>query len=82
MCDKVEAPLLIHNAENDRRILKGAPAFEMALKEDGKKFHSFVYEGVNHGFHNDSTPRYDEDAAKLAWKRTIEFFKRHLDLES
>lgn len=75
---KIKAPLLIHNAENDRRILEGAPAFEKALKEHGKEFQAFVYEGANHGFHNDSTPRYDEEAAKLAWKRTIEFFNRHL----
>jgi carboxymethylenebutenolidase len=69
---------LIQNAGLDRRILEGAPAFEKALKENGKSFESFVYEGVHHGFHNDSTPRYDESAAKLAWQRTIAFLKRHL----
>ncbi len=75
---KIEAPLLIHNAGLDARILAGAPAFEQALKENNKTFEAFVYEGVNHGFHNDTTPRYDEAAAELAWKRTIEFFKKHL----
>ncbi|APZ90754.1 dienelactone hydrolase family protein [Fuerstiella marisgermanici] len=75
---KIKAPLLINNAENDQRILAGAPAFEAALKEQNKSFTSYVYPGVNHGFHNDTTPRYDDAAAKLAWKRTIGFFKKHL----
>ncbi len=75
---KIKAPLLIHNAGLDGRILEGAPAFEKALKENGKTFEAFVYEGVNHGFHNDTTPRYDEAAAKLAWDRTTAFFKRTL----
>jgi carboxymethylenebutenolidase len=75
---KIEAPLLIHNAGLDKRILEGAPAFEQALKDNGKTFEAFVYEGVNHGFHNDTTPRYDAAAAKLAWERTIAFFKLHL----
>lgn len=75
---KINAPLLIHNAGLDGRILEGAPAFEKALQENGKTFEAFVYEGVNHGFHNDSTPRYDKTAAELAWKRTIEFFKKYL----
>lgn len=75
---KIKAPLLIHNAENDERILAGAPAFEAAMQEHNKSFTSYVYEGTNHGFHNDTTPRYDEAAAKLAWKRTVEFFKMHL----
>ena len=75
---KIKAPLLINNAENDKRILAGAPAFEAAMKEHRKTFTAYVYPGVNHGFHNDTTPRYDEPAAKLAWKRTVEFFKKHL----
>jgi carboxymethylenebutenolidase len=79
---KIKAPLMIHNAENDRRILAGAPAFEKAMKENDKPFEAFVYEGVNHGFHNDSTPRYDEKSAKLAWKRTLEFFDKHLKKNS
>ncbi len=75
---KIKAPLLIHNAENDRRILAGAPAFESAMNEREKTYTAYVYPGANHGFHNDTTPRYDETAAKLAWKRTVEFFKSHL----
>lgn len=75
---KIKAPLLINNAENDRRILAGAPLFEKAMKENDKKFTAYVYPGVNHGFHNDTTPRYDEEAAKLAWKRTVDFFNEHL----
>ncbi|MAT14529.1 MAG: dienelactone hydrolase [Planctomyces sp.] len=75
---KIKAPLLIHNASKDERILAGAPAFEAAMKEQGKEFTSYVYEGTNHGFHNDTTPRYDEKAAELAWQRTIEFFNKHL----
>jgi len=75
---KIKAPLLIQNAGLDKRILAGAAPFEKALKENKKAFESFVYPGVNHGFHNDTTPRYDEAAAKLAWKRTIAFFKKQL----
>jgi carboxymethylenebutenolidase len=75
---KIKAPLLIHNAENDKRILAGTEAFEAAMNEQKKTFTAYVYPGVNHGFHNDTTPRYDETAAKLAWKRTVEFFKKHL----
>ncbi|QDU58714.1 dienelactone hydrolase family protein [Aeoliella mucimassa] len=75
---KIKAPLLIHNAENDRRILAGAADFEKEMKSQDKTFTSFVYPKVNHGFHNDTTPRYDEAAAKLAWKRTVEFFNKHL----
>ena len=75
---KIQAPLMIQNAGLDQRILDGAAGFEKALMDNGKTFEAFVYEGVNHGFHNDTTPRYDEAAAKLAWKRTIAFFKRSL----
>lgn len=75
---KIKAPLLIHNGSLDERIVSAAPAFEKALKEHDKKFTAYVYEGANHGFHNDSTPRFDEEAAKLAWQRTIAFFKQHL----
>ncbi|MEZ6048604.1 MAG: dienelactone hydrolase family protein [Planctomycetaceae bacterium] len=76
--EKIKAPLLIHNASLDKRILEGAEPFEAALTENNKKFEAFVYEGANHGFHNDTTPRYDEHAAELAWKRTIEFFDKNL----
>ena len=75
---KIKAPLMIHNASLDTRIMAGAPAYEAALKENGKKYQAFVYEGANHGFHNDTTPRYDKTAAELAWKRTVDFFKENL----
>ncbi len=75
---KIKAPLLIHNASLDKRIMAGAAPFEQALKENNKTFEAHVYEGANHGFHNDTTPRYDEAAAKLAWQRTVAFFKKHL----
>ncbi|TWU28126.1 dienelactone hydrolase family protein [Bythopirellula polymerisocia] len=74
----IQAPLLIHNAGLDKRILDGTAPFEAALTENKKPFEAYVYQGVNHGFHNDTTPRYDEDAANLAWKRTVAFFKKHL----
>lgn len=75
---KIKAALLIHYAELDQRINAGWPAFEKVLQENKVKHQAFVYPGVNHGFHNDSTPRYDEAAAKLAWERTVAFFKEHL----
>jgi carboxymethylenebutenolidase len=75
---KIQAPLLIHYAELDERINEGWPAYEAALKEHGKTYTAHIYPGVNHGFHNDSTPRYDEAAADLAWDRTIAFFNEHL----
>lgn len=75
---KIQAPLLLQYAELDERINAGWPAYEAALKENGKTYSAHIYPGVNHGFHNDSTPRYDEAAAELAWDRTIAFFKEHL----
>jgi carboxymethylenebutenolidase len=75
---KIKAELLLHYAEHDGRINEGWPAFEEALKKNGVKYTMHMYEGVNHGFHNDTTPRYDEAAAKLAWQRTIDFFNRTL----
>jgi carboxymethylenebutenolidase len=75
---KIEAPLLIHYAGLDTRVNEGWPAFEKALKASDKKYEAFIYPNVNHGFHNDTTPRYDKQAAELAWTRTIEFFKKHL----
>ena len=75
---KIKAPLLIHYAALDERVNEGWPAYEAALKEAGTQYEAFIYEGVNHGFHNDSTPRYDEAAAELAWTRTVEFFKKNL----
>jgi carboxymethylenebutenolidase len=75
---KIHAPLLIHDAGKDERILAGWPAYEAALKANKVDYQHFVYEGAEHGFNNDTTPRYDEAAAKLAWGRTIGFFKAKL----
>ena len=75
---RIKAPLLLQYAEKDERITSGWPAYEKALKAAGVKYQAFVYPGVEHGFNNDTTPRYDEAAAKLAWKRTIAFFNEHL----
>lgn len=74
----ISAPLMIQNAELDERINAGWPAYEEALKAGGKTYEAHMYPGVNHGFHNDTTPRYDEAAAKLAEERTIAFFKKYL----
>ncbi|MDZ7639600.1 MAG: dienelactone hydrolase family protein [Bryobacterales bacterium] len=75
---KIEAPLLLHYASLDTRVNAGWPAYEEALKANGKKYTMHMYENTNHGFHNDTTPRYDEAAAKLAWGRTIDFFNAEL----
>ena len=74
----IKAPMLIQNAELDERINAGWPAYEEALRANGRTYEAHMYPGVNHGFHNDTTPRYDEAAAKLAEQRTIDFFKKHL----
>ena len=75
---KIKAPLLIHYAGNDERINAGWPAYEAALKAAGVKYQAYTYPGVEHGFNNDTTPRYDTAAAKLAWQRTIDFFNKTL----
>lgn len=75
---KIQAPLLLHYAALDTRINEGWPAYEAALKASHKVYEAYIYPGVNHGFHNDSTPRYDEAAATLAWERTIAWFNRFL----
>jgi carboxymethylenebutenolidase len=75
---KIRAPLLIHYAGLDERINKGWPAYEAALKAHNKRYAMHMYPGVNHGFHNDTTPRYDDAAAKLSWQRTLDFFNQHL----
>jgi carboxymethylenebutenolidase len=75
---KIKAPLLIHYAENDPRINAGWPAYEAALKAANVPYTVHIYLGTQHGFNNDTTPRFDEAAAKLAWQRTIEFFNTHL----
>lgn len=74
----IQAPLLLHYASLDTRVNEGWPAYEAALKENKKEYTAYMYENVNHGFHNDTTPRYDKAAAELAWTRTIEFFSQKL----
>ncbi|WP_417770236.1 YghX family hydrolase [Stappia sp.] len=74
----IEAPLQLHYAALDDRINAGWPAYEAALKAHGKSYEAHIYPGVNHGFHNDTTPRYDETAAKLAEERVLAFFGEHL----
>ena len=75
---KIKAPLLLHFAELDKRVNEGWPAYEAALKKHNKEYKAHIYADVNHGFHNDTTPRYDDESAKLAWQRTISFFKQKL----
>lgn len=75
---RIQAPLLLHFAETDPNVNATWPAYEKALKAAGKTYEAHIYPGTNHGFHNDSTPRYDEAAAKLAWERTIAWFERYL----
>lgn len=75
---KINAPLLLHYAGLDTRVNEGWPAYETALKENKKEYTAYMYPDVNHGFHNDSTPRYDKAAAELSWGRTVEFFGKHL----
>lgn len=75
---RIEAPLMIHYASLDERINAGWEAYGAALEENGKEFSVHFYPDVNHGFHNDTTPRYDEAAAALAWERTLAFFDTHL----
>ena len=74
----IQAPLQIHYAERDERINAGWPAFEEALKAHDKTYEMHMYPDTDHGFHNDTTPRYDEAAARLAQERTIQFFNQHL----
>jgi len=76
--DDINAPLLLHFGELDKRVNAGWPAYEEALKKYDKEYKAYIYENANHGFHNDTTPRYDREAAELAWKRTIDFFKEKL----
>lgn len=75
---QIKAPLQLHFAELDTRVNKGWPDYEAALKANNKEYTAYIYPGVNHGFHNDSTPRYDKEAATLAWDRTIDFFREKL----
>ena len=75
---RIQAPLMLHYGELDNRINEGWPAYEEALKANGKTYEAYIYAGANHGFHNDSTPRYDEANANLSWERTIGHFNTHL----
>ena len=75
---KIKAPLMLHYAGNDQGVNAGIAAYEAALKANNKPYQVFVYEGAQHGFHNDTTPRYDEAAAKLAWQRSLEFFNKNV----
>jgi len=75
---KINAPLLLHYGALDTGTTGAWPAYETALKANNKTFSGFVYEGAQHGFHNDTTPRYDEASAKLAWTRTLEWFNKYL----
>lgn len=78
MVPDIQAPLLLQYAGLDERVNAGWPAYDEALKKNNKSYKAYIYPEVNHGFHNDTTPRYDKDAAELAWKRTIEFFTENL----
>ena len=75
---KIKAPLMLHYAGNDQGVNAGIPAYEAALKANNKTYVKYVYDGTQHGFHNDTTPRYDEAAAKLAWSRTLEHFNKYV----
>jgi carboxymethylenebutenolidase len=75
---KIKAPLLLHYAGLDTHMNEGWPAYEAALKANGKEYTAYIYPNVNHGFHNDTTPRYDKAAAELAWTRTVDFFNKKL----
>jgi len=75
---RIKSPLLIHYGGLDERVNAGWPAYKDALDAAGIQYEAFIYEGANHGFHNDSTPRYDEAQAELAWSRTVDFFKTNL----
>lgn len=78
MVPEINAPLMLHFGELDKRVNEGWPAYEAALKKYNKEYQAFMYPNANHGFHNDTTGRYDQEAAELAWGRTISFFKEKL----
>jgi len=75
---KIKAALVLHYAGKDERLNAGWPAYESALKAAGVQYEMYMYPGTQHGFHNDTTPRYDEAAAKLSWSRTLALFQKHL----
>ena len=74
----IKAEVLVHHASKDERLVAGWPKYEEALKAAGVKYQAYIYEGVEHGFNNDTTPRFDANAARLAWARTLEVFNRCL----
>jgi carboxymethylenebutenolidase len=76
----IEAPLMLHHGELDERVNASWPEFEKALKAADANYVAYEYDDANHGFHNDTTPRYDETAAESSWRRTTDFFAKHLDL--
>lgn len=75
---KIKAPILVHHGEMDTRLVGSWPEYEAALKAAGVTYEGYIYPGAQHGFHNDTTPRYDEKAATLAWQRTVAWFNTHL----
>jgi carboxymethylenebutenolidase len=75
---KIKAAILVHHGELDTRLVEGWPAYEAALKANKIRYEGYVYPKANHGFHNDTTPRYDESGAKLAWQRTLDHFNKYL----
>jgi carboxymethylenebutenolidase len=75
---KIKAAVLVHHGEMDTRLVEGWPAYETALKAAGVRYEGYIYPKAQHGFHNDTTPRYDEAAAKLAWQRTLDHFTKYL----
>lgn len=75
---KIQAPLMLHYAGLDTRVNAGWPAYEEALKANGKKYEAYIYDNTNHGFHNNTTPRYDKAAAELSWQRTLVHFNKYL----
>jgi carboxymethylenebutenolidase len=76
----IKAPLMLHHGALDERVNASWPAFENALDSAGVSYRNFEYMDANHGFHNDTTPRFDKEAAALSWQRTTDFFTEHLDL--
>ncbi len=78
----INAPLMLHHGELDERVNAGWPAFEDALEKNDIDYTNFMYADANHGFHNDTTPRFDEDAAALSWQRTVEHFTEHLKTDA
>ena len=75
----IKTPLLLQYAELDTRVNEGWPAFEAVLKANNIEYQAYIYQNVNHGFHNNTTPRYDKEAAELSWERTLAFFRTHLE---